>query len=154
MSTIEFQELIGSVLTEVQETEAKAEKQVVPTEEQINEVLDLIITFKKEIIEQATSIEGITESLEKITWFKIEDEKVLGMLVNTLGKCKSLRKSVISRYIAMNRLRSDGIARDEIHRYKLSIDEFTEAYNDVEFVFIIAPKDSEFCDITKQIESL
>lgn len=154
MSTTEFQELIFNVQSDVKDTEAKVEKHSVPTEEEINEVLDLIISFKNNLVESTTAIERITEDLEKISWYEINDSVVLQKMIEFLSNCKSLRKTLIKKYLSFAELRADGIARDEIRQYKNAVDVFTEVYTDLEFIFIKSPIDIEFCDITSQLENL
>jgi uncharacterized protein YutE (UPF0331/DUF86 family) len=120
-------------------------------EERINELLDSILDFKKSLKDKTQEIYDINEKLEKLTWFNNLDEACLMTLNDLISLAKDLRTTLIRRYVAMNHLRTRGVANAEIKDFKNALDEMKESYEDLESVFFYLPKMPEFVETSRRL---
>ncbi|MCW3085442.1 MAG: hypothetical protein JWP12_2808 [Bacteroidetes bacterium] len=123
-------------------------------EEIINNFLDSINGFKKELQRTISEIEFLTGKFEELTWYTGLSENELKALNELIASSKDLRSVLIKKYVSYNEIRRQGIAKTEIICFKHSIDDFTEAYKDLESVFFFLPQNKEFQDITNKLSDL
>lgn len=119
--------------------------------EKVDLFLDTILDFKNSLIEKTGKINAINERIEKVTWFDNLDDESLMLINDLISAAKDLRTSLIRQYVSMNIFRKKGIAKEEIHNFKNSIDELRESYEDLESVFFFLPKMPDFVETTRKL---
>ncbi len=120
-------------------------------EEGINAFLDAIIDFKAALSAKSDRVNDINERIEKLTWFNNLNDECLLLINDLISAMKDLRTSLIRQYVAMDILRKKGIAKEDIKRFKHSIDDLREAYEDLESVFFYLPEMPDFVETTRRI---
>jgi hypothetical protein len=144
---------IKGVLAEVSNVSFR-EKTTELSEESVNRFLDAIIDFKKNLTEKSDKLFDITESIEKLTWFNNLDDEELKLLNDLISSARDLHSTLIRKYIKLDPIRTKGIAKKEIKRFKLAIDDFKDVFTDLESVFFFLPNMPEFVEITKQLSAI
>ncbi len=127
------------------------EKKGFLNEEKVNILLDAILEFKNLFIEKTVKINSINERIERLTWLNGVDEESLLLMNDLIASIKDAHSTLIKQYVSLNNIRSKGIAKDEISKFKNAIDDLKESYQDLESVFFFLPEISDFKDTTKQL---
>lgn len=121
-------------------------------EQEINSFLDKIIDFKKALGEKTDKIDSLSERMTNLTWFNDLDEECLMKVNDLISASKDLRTSLIRQYVSMNNiLVKKGVAKDEIKKFKIALDDLKEAYEDLESTFFFLPTLPDFVETTKQL---
>lgn len=129
-----------------------AEKKATSFDENgINAFLDAIIDFKVALKVKSERVNDINNRIEKLTWFNNLDDECLFLLNDVISAMKDLRTSLIRQYISLEILRKKGIAKDEMKRFKHSIDDLKEAYEDLESVFFYLPEMPDYVETTRRL---
>jgi len=124
-------------------------------EDSVNRFLDAINSVKKRIEEKVFNLKKITAQIQTIPWFENVQIEELIIINELIVLSKDVKISLSKQYIFLNnKLKIKGIAKDEIKKFKLAIDDFTGAYENVEFVFFELPHDKEFNEITQKLANL
>ena len=127
------------------------EKKGFLNEEKVNALLDAILEFKKVFNKKTETINSINEKIEKLTWYNdIKDETLL-QLNDLISSIKDAHSTLIKQYVSLNYIRSKGIAKEEISKFKSAIDDLRESYQDLESVFFFLPEIPDFIETTKQL---
>ncbi len=127
------------------------EKKSFLSEEKINALLDAILEFKKVFNDKTEKINSINKSIEKLTWFNDFNDETLLSLNDLISSIKDAHSTLIKQYVSLNYIRSKGIAKEEISRFKSAIDDLKESYQDLESVFFFLPEIPDFIETTKQL---
>ncbi len=132
---------------------AYEEKQEIRSEEEIiNSFLDRINEFKSGLAKTTKKIDPLVDKIEELTWIlENPSSNDLSELNQLIVLAEDLRKSMIIKYVSFNYLRSKGIAKDEISNFKSTIDNFTEAYKDLQSAFFTLPKIEDFQEISRRL---
>jgi len=120
-------------------------------EERINQFLDVMIDFKKELSVKTAVIIDISERVDKLTWIDELDDECKMLLNDLISSLKDLHSSMIRQYVAMDIFRKKGIAKSEIKNFKNAIDDIKESTIDLESIFFFLPDFPEFKEVTKQL---
>ncbi len=145
-------EIVG-VLNEVSNVSFR-EKSSELSQEAVNKFLDAIIDFKNDLTEKSELLSDITERIEKLTWFSNLDDEELRLLNDLISSARDLHFTLIRKYTRLNYIRSKGVAKHEIKRFKRAIDDFKDVFTDLESVFFFLPNVPEFVKITKQLSAI
>jgi flagellin-specific chaperone FliS len=124
------------------------------SEEIVNEFLDTIILFKQDIQEQNSRLEKIISSIEELTWIVDYNDSDLEKLKSLILSCKGLYTDLVTHYVRMNKPNIIKLAKQEIKTYKMLVDGFKEAYQDVNSKFFILPNIQDFKDAESGLESI
>jgi chromosome segregation ATPase len=112
------------------------EKKEIPSEEQVDRLLDALIESKKFITAKTERTRQLTEALESITWLTNPSEKDLQEINLLIGSARDLRRTL---YLTCTRLDTFStqkqVLTEEVNELKQALDDFTEVINDVESVF-------------------
>ncbi len=127
------------------------EKKTFLNEEKVNALLDAILEFKKVFNKKTEAINSINERIEKLTWFSEIDDETLLLLNDLISSIKDAHSTLIKQYVSLNYIRSKGIAKDEISKFKIAINDLKESYQDLESVFFFLPEIPDFKETTKQL---
>lgn len=127
------------------------EKKAFLNEEQVNALLDAILEFKKVFNDKTEKINSINEKIEKLTWYNDIDDETLLSLNDLISSIKDAHSTLIKQYVSLNYIRSKGIAKEEISKFKSAIDDLKESYQDLESVFFFLPEIPDFKETTKQL---
>jgi hypothetical protein len=123
-------------------------------QEIIDNFLDSINDFKSKLNYTTENVSKLVAKFEEITWYTNLAQQELKELNHLIALSKDLRSVLIRCYVEYNNYRKRGIAKDELYRFKQSIDAFTEAYKDLELIFFFLPQDQDFQEISKKISDL
>lgn len=151
METIE--QILETTYRTVREFSYNEKKSLqVSEEERINEMLDAINDFKKNLSDRTSKMTEIIDLMERVTWVKKDpSEESLMMINDVISSSKDLRSSLIRLYISFEDYRKKGIVKEEIKAFKHTIDDFTEMYEDLEAKFFFLPKMPDFQETTRQL---
>jgi hypothetical protein len=127
------------------------EKKVFLNEEKVNALLDTILEFKRVFNKKTESINSINERIEKLTWYNDINDETLLSLNDLISSIKDAHSTLIKQYVSLNFIRSKGIAKEEIIKFKNALDDLKESYQDLESVFFFLPEIPEFKETTKQL---
>ncbi len=123
-------------------------------EEKINAFLDAINDFKRALVCKTEEVQEINSRIEKLTWFTDIDDACLMLVNDIISAARDLHSSLIRQYVAMNIIKSKGIARSEIREFKDSLDDLRESCDDLELVFFHLPNNQDFVETTRQLSLL
>ena len=98
-------------------------------------LLDAILDIKKSLIKRTEIIHSFNTSAEKLTWYNNLDNDDLLIVNDLIAFIKDAYSSLMRNYKNFNILRSKGISKNEIKKFKNAIDELKETYQDLESVF-------------------
>ncbi len=129
------------------------EKTHIKSEDEINNIfLDAILDFKTELKVRSEKLNSISERFISLTWIEEEwNEECLKLLNSLIATARDLHFVKIREYVGFTSFRKKGIAKEEIKQFKDSIDNFKEAYSDVESVYFFLPNNSDFVEVTKRL---
>lgn len=123
------------------------------SEPDIDSFLDKILIFQNYLADKTAKVNMISLIFEELTWVDGNfSEDDLRMINEIISAGKDLRTTLIKRYIKINTNSLRSIASKEINLFKISIDNLTETYRDVEDVFFNLPNDSEMNDVINQFK--
>lgn len=154
MDCLEYKPQIAETFEKVRAFSFKEKKESVFTETKINKLLDKILEFKKNFAEKTNKINSLVEKIEEITWFNNVDNETLMSINDLISSIRDLHSSLLRQYISLGFLRSKGIAKDEIKRFKASIDDLKDVAADLESRFFFLPNISDFQETTKELSLL
>ncbi len=155
MRSTELTEQVDNVLEAIGLAKQKAVEPILTQQERIDRFLDTIIDFKEKLSESTDGIEDINKRIEKLTWASQPDsDSILVQLKDLIDACLSLHKKYVKIYIGFKTFRQKGIAKDEIKRFKSTIDDLKEVTLDLESAFFIFPNNKEFTEITDRLKTL
>ncbi len=118
---------IKKIVRTVRTFSLKGEKNYTPDELQINDLLDTINDFKKELLEKNERLNEINQRIERL-----KNYKNTVLISDVISSAKDLYSSLICQYVIMNAIQKRGIARFEITCYKNSIIRLKGAYEELE----------------------
>ena len=101
-------------------------------EYQINDLLDSINDFKKELSEKTEQINEINSRIDRLKHYRRWNENYVFLVNDVVSSAKDLYSSLICQYISMNTISKRNIARKEITCYKNSILRLKEACKELE----------------------
>jgi hypothetical protein len=107
------------------------------------------LEFKDSLGEKTNKIFSINDNIDKITWYNDLDDECLKLINDLISAIKDLRSTLIRQYVSMSFLRQKGIAKEEIKKFKIAVDELKEVYEDLESVFFFLPEMPDFNETTK-----
>ena len=127
------------------------EKKAFLNEEKVNALLDSILEFKKIFNKKTETINSINIKIEKLTWYNDIDKESLLLLNDLIASIKDAHSTLIKQYVSLTYIRSKGIAKEEISKFKNAINDLKESYQDLESVFFFLPGIPDFKETTKQL---
>ena len=138
---IETQEKIAKIVDDVKRFSEKERTE--PSQEQIDQFLDKINWLKDFILEDISRLKSITTGLEDLTWITEFDEKDVEDLRYIVNICKDIHSTLVKYYIKLKSI-FNGMPKQELSDFKLSIDDFREAYTDINSKFFVLPNLQDF----------
>jgi hypothetical protein len=154
MNCLEYKPHIADTFEKVRALSFKEKKESVFDEAKINDLLDKILNFKKKFSDKTHKINSLVEKIEEITWFNNLDNDNLMLINDLISSIRDLYSSLLRQYISLSFLRSKGIAKEEIKRFKASIDDLKDVAADLESRFFFLPNISGFQETTKELSLL
>ena len=154
MDCLEYKSRISETFEKVRILSFNEKKESVFDETQINNLLDKILDFKKKFTDKTNRINSLVDKIEEITWFNEIDNENLMSINDLISSIRDLHSSLLRQYISLGFLRSKGIAKDEIKRFKASIDDLKDVAADLESRFFFLPNIADFQETTKELSLL
>ena len=154
MDCLSYKPQIADTFEKVRALSFEEKKEAVLDEQKINSLLDKILEFKKKFSDKTNKINSLVEKIEKITWFNSLDNDTLMSVNDLISSIRDLHSSLLRQYISLNFLRSKGIAKEEIKKFKAAIDDLKDVAADLESRFFFLPNISGFQETTKELSLL
>ena len=154
MDCLEYKSRISETFEKVRILSFNEKKESVFDETQINNLLDKILDFKKKFTDKTNRINSLVDKIEEITWFNEIDNENLMSINDLISSIRDLHSSLLRQYISLGFLRSKGIAKDEIKRFKASKDDLKDVAADLESRFFFLPNIADFQETTKELSLL
>lgn len=154
MDCLTYKPQIADTFEKVRALSFEEKKESVFDERKINRLLDEISEFKKMFTDKTNKINSIVEKIEEITWFNNLDNDTLMSINDLISSIRDLHSSLLRQYISLNFLRSKGIAKEEIKKFKVAIDDLKDVAADLESRFFFLPNISDFQETTKELSLL
>ena len=154
MDCLEYKSRISETFEKVRVLSFNEKKESVFDETQINNLLDKILDFKKKFTDKTNRINSLVDKIEEITWFNEIDNENLMSINDLISSIRDLHSSLLRQYISLGFLRSKGIAKDEIKRFKASTDDLKDVAADLESRFFFLPNIADFQETTKELSLL
>lgn len=154
MQTLHFKSEIKKTYSSVRKFSYEEKRNPLISESKVNEFLDAILVFKKELDVRSNKLDEINEKIERVTWFKNIDDDILILINDLISVAKDLHSSLLRQYIAMDKIRTQGIAKEEITNFKNALDDLKELAEDLESVFFYLPEMPDFREITQKLSLL
>jgi hypothetical protein len=154
MDCLSYKSQIADTFEKVRDLSFAEKKESVLDEQKINRLLDKILEFKKKFSDKTNKINSVVEKIEEITWFNSLDNNALMLVNDLISSIRDLHSSLLRQYISLNFLRSKGIAKEEIKKFKLAIDDLKDVAADLESRFFFLPNISGFQETTKELSLL
>ncbi len=107
--------------------------------------------FKKVFIDKTNNIISLVDKIEQITWFNNLDNDSLMLINDLISSIRDLHSSLLRQYISLNFLCSKGIAKEEIKKFKASIDDLRDVAANLESRFFFLAKYRRFSRTTKEL---
>jgi hypothetical protein len=134
MECLEYTE-IRKLVRRVKGLSINANKSTLTDDRHIDDLLDMINSFKKALSEKTALLNEINERIEKLRWFNSMGKDYLELINDVIVTARGLHSPLTSQYISLKSLRRHGIAQDEIAEFKNSINELKKTYRVLETVF-------------------
>ena len=151
MKSLTYKSRISETFENVRKLSFEEKKQSAFDEVKINKLLDQILEFKRAFTDKTNNINSLVEKIEQITWFNNLDDDSLMSINDLISSIRDLHSSLLRQYISLNFIRSKGIAKEEIKKFKASIDDLKDVAADLESRFFFLPNISDFQEITKEL---
>ncbi|TAH00697.1 MAG: hypothetical protein EAZ15_08560 [Sphingobacteriales bacterium] len=151
MNAITCNPKISETFESVREFSFQEKQESVFEEIILDKFLDKILEFKNIVSKKTEKINSLVERIEKITWFNNLDHKSLFLINDLISAIRDLQLSLLRHYISFKFIRSKGIAKEEIKKFKTAIDDLKEIAGDLESVFFFLPNLPEFKETTKEL---
>lgn len=121
-------------------------------EEKINRFLDGINNLRTKLVERTEKIEKLDELFSQLTWYDLKNQEEEDLMQSVISKSLSFHSKSIKNFVSLKRsFWKDKICRDEITRYKNTLDDFEESIYEVKEIFFNLRKDSEFNDLMNSL---
>ena len=151
MESLTYKSRISETFENVRKLSFEEKKESVFDEAKINKLLDKILEFKRMFTEKTNKINSLVEKIEQITWFNNLDNDSLMSINDLISSIRDLHSSLLRQYISLNFLRSKGIAKEEIKKFKASIDDLKDVAADLDSTFFFLPNITDFQETTKEL---
>jgi hypothetical protein len=152
MDGLTYKSKISQTFENVREFSFEEKKKAsVYDEAKINKLLDKILELKKIFADKTVKINGVIEKIEQLTWFTDLDSELLKSINDLISSIRDLHSSLKRQYVALNGIRSKGIAKEEIKNFKAAMDDLKEVASDLESRFFFLPNISDFEETTKEL---
>jgi len=142
---------ISETFENVRKLSFEEKKESVFDEAKINKLLDKILEFKRMFTEKIHKTNSLVEKIEQITWFNNLDDDSLMSVNDLISSIRDLHSSLLRQYISLNFLRSKGITKEEIKKFKASIDDLKDVAADLDSRFFFLPNITDFQETTKEL---
>lgn len=156
MECLEHRKHVANTVTKVRQFSFKEKKNPhFSNDEIINQFLDTIIEMKRLLISKTEKIDEINQLIEECTWIDGHVDDDFLMIVNDLiSALRDLRSTLVREFVLLSVVKRRNIAVKEINKFKQSIDDLKESYEDLESVFFYLPRMSDFNETTKLLSVL
>lgn len=154
MDCLSYKPQIADTFEKVRAFSFEEKKESAFDEHKINRLLDKILELKKKFTDKTNKINSVVEKIEEITWFNNLDDDTLMPINDLISSIRDLHSSLLRQYISLNILRSKGIAKEEIKKLKVAIDDLKDVAADLESRFFFLPNISDFQETTKELSLL
>ena len=151
MECLTAKETIDRTLEIVKDTSYSEKKSSIPTQEDIDNLLDNILLLQNKLNDSSSNIEYINDRLDELTWLNNIDEDSLKQINNVIGSARYLHSILIKQYVSLSGLRKRGVAKEATKRFKSSIDNLRESINDIDSIFFALPQIPGFIETTKEL---
>ncbi len=151
MESHTYKSRISETFENVRKLSFEEKKESVFDEAKINKLSDKILEFKRIFTEKTNKINSLVEKIEQITWFNNLDNDSLMSINDLISSIRDLHSSLLRQYISLNFLRSKGIAKEEIKKFKASIDDLKDVAADLDSRFFFLPNITDFQETTKEL---
>ncbi len=146
-----YQFKISETFENVRKLSFEEKKESAFDEVKINKLLDKILEFKKVFTDKTNKINSLVEKIEEITWFNNLDNNALMTINDLISSMRDLHSSLLRQYIFLNFIRSKGIAKEEIKKFKDSMDDLKDVSADLDSRFFFLPIITDFQKTTKEL---
>lgn len=121
-------------------------------EEKINRFLDCINNLRINLIERTEKVQKLDELFSKLTWYELKNQEEEDLMQNVICRSLSFHNKSIQNFVSLKRsFWKNKICRDEITKYKDSLDDFEESIYEVKEIFFKLRKDTEFNDLMSSL---
>lgn len=151
MKSLTYKATITETFESVRKLSFEEKKESAFIEGKINKLFDKILDFKRDFTNKTNKINLLVEKIEKITWFNNLDNDSLMSINDLISSIRDLHTSLLRQYISLNLIRSKGIAKEEIKKFKASIDDLKDVAVDLESRFFFLPDIADFPETTKEL---
>lgn len=111
-------------------------------EEVINDFLDKILDYKKNLLIAAKSLESLNDRFISLTRFDYSNVDVRSDLEPILRESKDFHLKCLKMYISTKRIREKGIGREEAYLYKDELDALREVLQDIDHLILLGSEKS------------
>jgi len=151
MESLTYKSKISETFENVRKLSFEEKKESAFDEVKINKLLDKILEFKRVFTDKTNKINSIVEKIEQITWFNNLDNDSLMSINDLISSIRDLHSSLLRQCISLKLIRSKGIAKEEIKKFKASIDDLKDGAADLESRFFFLPNITDFQETTKEL---
>jgi hypothetical protein len=151
MESQTYKSRISETFENVRKLSFEEKKESAFDEIKINKLLDKILEFKRVFTDKTNKINSIVEKIEEITWFNNVDNDSMMSINDLISSIRDLHSSLLRQYISLAFIRSKGIAKEEIKKFKASIDDLRDVAADLESRFFFLPNIIDFQETTKEL---
>ena len=151
MKSLTYKTKITETFEDVRKLSFEEKKEFSFDEVKIDELLDRILEFKIKFTDKTNKINALIEKAESITWFTNLDNESLMSINDLISSIRDLHLSLLRQYISLNFIRTKGIAKEEIKKFKGSIDDLKVIASDLESIFFFLPNIANFQETTKEL---
>jgi len=151
MESLKYKSRISKTFENVRKLSFEEKKDSLFDEAKINKFLYKILEFKRMFTEKTNKTNSLIENIEQITWFNNLDNESLMSINDLISSVRDLHSSLLRQYIFLNSLRSKGIAKKEVKKFKASIDDLKEIAADLDSRFFFLPNIPDFQETTKEL---
>jgi hypothetical protein len=151
MESLTNKSKISETFENVRRLSFEEKKESAFDEVKINKFLDSILKFKSVFTDKTNKINSLVERIEQITWFNNLDNDSLMSINDLISSIRDFHSSLLRQYISLNPIRSKGIAKEEIKKFKASIDDLKDVAADLESRFFFLPNIKDFQETTNEL---
>lgn len=151
---LSYKSQIADAFEEVRVLSFEEKKETVLDEQNFNRFLDKIVEFKKKFSDKTDKLNSVVEKIEEITWFNRLDNDTLMSINDLISSIRELHSTLLRQYISLNTLRSKAIAKEEIKKFKLAMDDLKDIAADLESRSFFLPNIPGFQETSKELSLL
>jgi len=154
MECLTSKETINNTVETVSSVSYSEKKEALLTEAEINNFLDDYLELCHLLTKKTESVNNVNEILERLFNLNELNDDCLRLLNILVSVGRDFYYTLNKQYQNLIHLIDHKIAVAEINEFKEAIDYLQETIDDLESVFLILPKNTDFVEVTKKLSSL